>query len=145
LTFFPNQVLYQVLIVFTSVATSRQLVYSTVFHQTGELFGFRNYGVLLGLTNVVVSAMSLVQGPLVRWSEAVGDYFGANLVLLLLTLPLFGLVYGAVPPKDGGNVDGEMLMTEESPLVTDGGIHSSVKKQKRNRAMSDGMTWSPSI
>lgn len=147
LTFFPNQALYQVLVVFTSVATSRQLVYSTVFHQTGELFGFCNYGVLLGLTNVVVSGMSLVQGPLVQWSEAMGKYFGANLVLLLLTLPLFGLVYGAVPPQDGNDgIDGGMMLTEESPLMTTtGGIHSSVKKQKRNRAMSDGMTWNPSL
>ena len=35
LAFFPGIASYQVFVVFVSVATSRQLVYSTVFHQTG--------------------------------------------------------------------------------------------------------------
>ena len=93
LTFFPGVASYQVLVVFVAVATSRQLVYSTVFHQTGELFGFRNYGVLLGLINVVVSGVSLVQGPLVEWGETQASYFGPNAVLLLATIPLFVIVF----------------------------------------------------
>lgn len=97
LTFFPDQPIYQVLIVFSAVATSRQLVYSTVFHQTGELFGFKNYGIVLGLTNIIVSVASLAQGPLVEWAEANENYFGANLTLLLATMPLFVLVPFAVP------------------------------------------------
>lgn len=97
LALFPDQAFYQVFIVFSAVATSRQLVYSTVFHQTGELFGFKNYGILLGLTNIIVSSASLVQGPLVEWAEACEDYFGANMCLLLATFPLFGLVYFAAP------------------------------------------------
>ena len=137
LTFFPNQALYQVLIVFTSVATSRQLVYSTVFHQTGELFGFRNYGVLLGLTNVVVSAVSLAQGPLVAWSEKHGNYFGANLVLLVLTFPLFCLVYGTVPRTDKDESLVDSILSEGTPLVLP-------PQRNRNRALSDGMAWPPS-
>lgn len=137
LAFFPDQALYYVLIVFPAVATSRQLVYSTVFHQTGELFGFLNYGVILGLINVLVSAMSLVQGPLVEWSEGLGDYFSANILLLLLTVPLFCLVYGTVPKTTSGNEDGGVNMTEESPLL--------LPTVKRSRAMSDGVTWSPSM
>jgi len=43
LTWAPGVASFQILVVFLSVATSRQLVYSTVFHQTGELLGFRNY------------------------------------------------------------------------------------------------------
>ena len=136
LTFVPNQTLYQVFIVFTSVATSRQLVYSTVFHQTGELFGFCNYGVLLGLTNVVVSVASLVQGPLVAWSESRGSYFGANLILLLLTVPLFCLVYGTVPNDVDVSSEG-IALSEESPLMV------VPPKPTRNRALSDGMAWSP--
>lgn len=93
LTFFPGVASYQVLVVFVSVATSRQLVYSTVFHQTGELFGFKNYGVLLGLINIVVSGVSLIQGPLVVWGESRASYFGPNVVLLLVTLPLFAIVH----------------------------------------------------
>jgi len=135
LTFFPNQALYQVLIVFTSVATSRQLVYSTVFHQTGELFGFCNYGVLLGLTNVVVSAVSLIQGPLVAWSEAHGTYFQANFVLLLLTFPLFCVVYGTIPKETDGSSSGGVGLTEESPLVL------PPRPTTRTRALSDGMAW----
>jgi MFS family permease len=106
LVFFPNQAWYQVLIVFTSVATSRQLVYSTVFHQTSELFGFQNYGVLLGLVNCVVSLVSLVQGPLVEWAEAIGgdySYFWPNVVLLIATVPLFGVVCWTVPVPDNRN------------------------------------------
>jgi MFS family permease len=97
LVFFPGVASYQIFCVFISVATSRQLVYSTVFHQTGELFGFAHYGVLLGLTNLLVSGVSMVQGPLVEYAESRQDYFVPNLVLLVATLPLFGIVYGALP------------------------------------------------
>jgi hypothetical protein len=137
LTFFPSQALYQVLIVFTSVATSRQLVYSTVFHQVGELFGFCNYGVLLGLTNIVVSAMSLIQGPLVAWSEREGNYFGANLVLLLLTLPLFCLVYGTMPKQSSKDTseDNAILLSEEMKLL------AIPPNLHRNRALSDGVLF----
>ena len=120
LTFFPGQAFYQVFIVFTAVATSRQLVYSTVFHQTGELFGFKNYGILLGLTNIIVSAASLVQGPLVEWAEANDNYFGANLTLLLVTLPLFVLVLFAAPKAPGKREKRKMtpdVVSEHSMLV----------------------------
>lgn len=151
LTFFPNQALYQVLIVFTAVATSRQLVYSTVFHQTSVLFGFRNYGVLLGLTNVVVSALSLVQGPLVEWSEARGSYFGANLVLLVATFPLFCLVHGMIPKNNStigsGDVSGLAMMNEDSPLLLVPPVLVSPEKSKRARSLSESrnVNWSPSM
>jgi len=54
-------------------------------------------GVLLGLINIVVSGLSLMQGPLVAWAERANDYTGANTLLLLATLPLFCVVYGTVP------------------------------------------------
>lgn len=119
LTFFPHQAWYQVLIVFSSVAMSRQLVYSTVFHQTGEIFGFKNYGILLGLTNIIVSSASLVQGPLVESAEAKEDYFGANMILLLATLPLFGLVFFVVPkaPAKMGKRKQAEIATESTSLV----------------------------
>jgi len=96
LTFCPGVASFQILVVFVAVATSRQLVYSTVFHQTGALFGFRHYGAILGLVNVMVSAVGLlVQTPLVVWTaeRRGGDYTGANAILLAATLPLFGIVY----------------------------------------------------
>jgi len=119
LTFFPDQAWYQVLIVFTAVATSRQLVYSTVFHQTGELFGFKNYGILLGLTNIIVSGASLVQGPLVEWAEFKEDYFGANAIMLGITLPLFGLVFFAVPHQPLKNPKKKLneIATESTALI----------------------------
>jgi MFS family permease len=132
LTFFPHQAWYQVLLVFSSVATSRQLVYSTVFHQTGELFGFKNYGILLGLTNIIVSSVSLVQGPLVEWAEASEDYFGANMILLLATLPLFGLVFFVVPkpPTKVGKRKPTEIATEGTALL--GG-----NETRRQRSNSD--------
>jgi hypothetical protein len=37
-------------------------VYSTVFHQTGELFGFRNYGVLVRIWKVLYLVMRIHVG-----------------------------------------------------------------------------------
>lgn len=97
ITFLPSVAPALVLGVFAPVATSRQLVYSTVFHQTGELFGFSNYGVMLGLINVMVSAVSLLQNPLVDWAESSGGYYGANCVLLAFTVPLVPLAFFTSP------------------------------------------------
>jgi hypothetical protein len=72
LTFFPGSVWLQTFIVFPSVACSRQLVYSTLFHQVGASFGFANYGVLLGLINVMVSAFSTIQIPASSECNCVG-------------------------------------------------------------------------
>lgn len=134
LTFFPGVASYDIFIVFVAVATSRQLVYSTVFHQTGELFGFRNYGVLLGLINVVVSSVSMIQGPLVEWGEAKGSYFGPNGLLLLATLPLFVIVYWTTtsssstssrskrkPTMPGDDTDGASFLVNETTFLTDNG------------------------
>lgn len=92
LLFSNASVVANILVIFPLVATSRQLVYSTVFHQIGSLFGFSNYGVLLGLTNIVVSGISCIQTPMVSWAVSVGSFVGPNLLLFLLTIPLFGVV-----------------------------------------------------
>ena len=128
LVFVPDQPWLLVIIVFSSVAMSRQVVYSAVFHQTGVLFGFSNYGVLLGLTNVIVSAVSLVQGPLVKWSEQRSSYRGANLILLALTLPLFGLVYGTVVREP--DTTRRKAPTEGTPLLPK-------SAQTKTRSLSD--------
>jgi MFS family permease len=123
LTFYPGNIYLQCLIVFPAVATSRQMVYSTVFHQTGELFGFANYGVLLGLTNVAVSVTSMIQNPLVAWAESSGSYLYANLILDLATIPLFVLVqWTASAPestKEGKNakVVSRMTASESTGLL----------------------------
>lgn len=119
LLYFPGSALLQSFVVFPAVASSRQMVYSTVFHQIGQVFGFDNYGVLLGLTNVFVSTFSAVQTPLVAWSEAVGSYTLANTVLLLATLPLFGIVFltnPSVPPQEPTN---RLIPNERTPLGTE--------------------------
>ena len=74
---------------FPLVAISRQLVYSTVFHEIAEVFGFANFGLLLGTTNVVVSIIGFAQFSLVGWAAAAGSYRGANIALVLATLPFF--------------------------------------------------------
>mmetsp|Transcript_21058 Transcript_21058/g.43015 ORF Transcript_21058/g.43015 Transcript_21058/m.43015 type:complete len:491 (-) Transcript_21058:31-1503(-) len=142
LAFVPDQALYQVIFVFTSVATLRQFVYSTVFHQTGELFGFKNYGVILGLTNVVVSAVSLVQGPLVEWAESKHNYFWANVTMLLMTLPLFVIVYWTVPGEN--EVPPPATEAKRRTKGTDVNERSSLlqlgeldERRSRRRAMSD--------
>mmetsp|Transcript_8990 Transcript_8990/g.22687 ORF Transcript_8990/g.22687 Transcript_8990/m.22687 type:complete len:608 (+) Transcript_8990:436-2259(+) len=99
MTFVPGSKWLQTLIVFPSVACGRQLVYSTLFHQVGATFGFANYGVLLGLINVIVSFLTMVQTPLVNWSEQAGSYYWANLILLTITFPLIGTVFLSDPTK----------------------------------------------
>jgi hypothetical protein len=124
LAFLPTSPLLLTCLVFPAVATSRQLVYSTVFHQIGEVFGFANYGVLLGLTNVCVSTASLLQTPLVAWSESLGSYSSANKVLLGLTLPLFVSVLWSKAPSPANK--GEMMPLKRVESVV----------EKRSRAYS---------
>jgi hypothetical protein len=86
LAFCPGSTWMQSIVVFPSVACSRQLVYSTLFHQVGAIFGFANYGVLLGLINVAVSTFSTVQTSLVKWAEQNGSYYWANLLLVSISI-----------------------------------------------------------
>lgn len=130
LVYFPSNAWLLKYFVFPAVATSRQMVYSTIFHQIGVSFGFANYGVLLGLTNIMVSAFSLVQNPLVNWSEIQGDYTSANTILLLMTLPLFaaGLLGDPNEKKNkqksfsniskGSTTTNHLVTDEETPLFS---------------------------
>lgn len=87
----PTDFWLQIMVTFPLVAVSRQLVYSTVFFMVGEYFGFKNYGVILGLINIVVSAVGMLQYPLVILAEKYsgGNYFSADALLLLVLIPLF--------------------------------------------------------
>jgi hypothetical protein len=89
MTYLPHVYWLQILVIFPAVATSRQLVYSTLFHTIGQVFGFANYGVLLGLTNAIASLFQTLQTPMVHWSETVDSYFATNFVLWVATVPLF--------------------------------------------------------
>ena len=94
--------LLHVLIIFPLVAVSRQLVYSTVFNEIDDLFGFKNYGTLLGIVNVVVSAVGCIQALLVTWAVDIGNWHSSNLSLVLVTLPLFAapmVLSEALQPK----------------------------------------------
>lgn len=97
ITYFPQVYWLQILVVFPAVATSRQLVYSTLFHTIGQVFGFANYGVLLGLTNAIASVFQTMQTPMVEWSEKVDSYFWSNWVLLAGTVPLLVTVLYSDP------------------------------------------------
>ena len=86
----PTSFMWQVCVTFPLVAVSRQLVYSTVFYMVGEYFGFRNYGVILGLINLIVSAAGTLQYALVMLAEqeSGGDYLAPNMLLLAVLVPL---------------------------------------------------------
>lgn len=124
LVWFPSSPVLMSLIVFPAVATSRQMVYSTVFHQIGALFGFANYGVLLGSTNILVSVVSAIQNPLVNLSERLGDYTSANTLLLFLTIPLFfvGLMQTSDSKKSTLRPNSRDMNSnpEETSLITPG-------------------------
>lgn len=119
----PSSTLLLSLVVFPAVATSRQMVYSTVFHQIGAVFGFANYGILLGSTNILVSTVSAIQNPLVNLSENLGDYTTANAVLLLLTVPLFfvGLMQTSnSEPKSTARSNSRKVHLEEQEALIGG-------------------------
>lgn len=97
MTYLPQVYWLQILVIFPAVATSRQLVYSTLFHTIGKVFGFANYGVLLGLTNAIASLFQTLETPMVNWSESVDSYTGSNLILWLATVPLFVTVLYSDP------------------------------------------------
>ena len=86
----PTNFLWQICVTFPLVAVSRQLVYSTVFYMVGEYFGFRNYGVILGLINLIVSVAGTLQYALVMLAEQEygGDYLPSNMLLLAVLVPL---------------------------------------------------------
>lgn len=87
LAFYPRYKWLQICITFPLVAVSRQLVYSTVFYMVGEYFGFLNYGVILGLINIVVSVAGSAQYLLTLLAEQNdGDYIWSILLLLLIPL-----------------------------------------------------------
>merc|ERR1712048_1170822 len=125
----PSSVWQLTNIVFPAVATSRQMVYSTVFHQIGAVFGFSNYGVLLGITNILVSAFSMLQNPLVDWSEHLQDYTAANSLLLTLTLPLFFVGFWTNPATAGAKPQPsrrkERKLDEEAMLLPSTGMQRS--------------------
>lgn len=147
LVYFPSNVWLLKFFVFPAMATSRQMVYSTIFHQIGVTFGFANYGVLLGLTNILVSSFSCIQNPLVNWSESKGNYTSANTILVLITLPLFAAsLFGDRNPNtkntsfqnrnnnrstDGSN---NLMTDEETPLFT------RIDKNYRSRSKSEIFT-----
>lgn len=121
MTFQPDNYWLQILVVFPAVATSRQLVYSTLFHTIGRVFGYANYGVLLGLTNAIASLFQSLQTPMVKWSEnnmdttttttttidindtqsssSYGNHGRSNLLLWLATIPLFVTVMYSDPVR----------------------------------------------
>jgi MFS family permease len=136
LVYFPGNVWLMSLIVFPSVATSRQLVYSTVFHQIGQLFGFSNYGVLLGLTNVCVSAFSIIQTPLVDWSETVDSYMWSNAVLWLLTVPLFFSVLFSEEKVEAKRIP----MNESTPLLSEKEVQQFREQQEQQRRKRSNST-----
>ncbi|CAJ1939844.1 unnamed protein product [Cylindrotheca closterium] len=122
LVWYPSSTWLLSFVVFPAVATSRQMVYSTVFHQIGAVFGFANYGVLLGSTNILVSLISAIQTPLVSLSEDLGDYTTANYVLLLLTVPLFfvGLVQFPGSKKKKSTTRSDSKTSEEEATLLGG-------------------------
>jgi hypothetical protein len=78
----------------------------------------------LGLTNIVVSSFSLLQTPLVSWSERQGDYTSANTVLLILTLPLFFVGFWANPTtrvKQPTTNEDKTVSEEGQTLLAPGG------------------------
>jgi hypothetical protein len=48
----------------------------------------------------------MVQIPLVKWSESIGTYSGANKILWWITFPLFLIVFWSIPRSPTVN-DGE--------------------------------------
>jgi len=94
----------QLVITFPLVALSRQLVYSAVFHSIAELFGFINFGVILGLINLMVSALGALQYPIVEVCTSADTYKLTNYILACLSIPLFVAPFFVMYRKHKGTV-----------------------------------------
>mmetsp|Transcript_22259 Transcript_22259/g.46893 ORF Transcript_22259/g.46893 Transcript_22259/m.46893 type:complete len:493 (-) Transcript_22259:3099-4577(-) len=133
LTFAPGSLWMQYGIVFPSVACSLQLVYSTLFHQVGDSFGFASYGVSLGLINVTVSAFSAVQTPFAKLAENQESYYWANL-LWAATFPFFFTVLfcnpEGFPTKIGRGGGSHRLTNERTRLLADNNDSRDLNKRK---------------
>jgi hypothetical protein len=104
-------------IVSSQYFSSLQLVYSTVFHQTGELFGVKNYGVILGLIRISVSLVSFAQGPLVAWAEKANDDFGPNMVFAICNAATLSRFLALDSSKDEARRGKTALPSEATVLL----------------------------
>ncbi|VEU34474.1 unnamed protein product [Pseudo-nitzschia multistriata] len=128
----PGSYWLQILVVFPAVAVSRQMVYSTLFHTIGRVFGYKHYGVIFGLTNMVASLFQLLQTPMVEWSEnsvvagdpSHGNYGPSNFLLWIATFPLFVTAMYCDPTRP------------ESKWVSS--MQSCFKKAERNNDSNGG-------
>lgn len=139
LTFQPQNSFLMSFVAFPIVATSRQLVYSTVFHQIGSVFGFKNFGVLLGLANVFVSVFSLIQNPLVDWAAKSNSvYFGPNLILFLMTFPLFIVVFWTNPVESITNDEIRAGSISQPTIIEKKRIFAPTKRSMDNYGTLEG-------
>lgn len=92
----------QAVLAFPLVAISRQLVYSGIFYQIANNFGFEHFGKLLGTVNVAVAIISLAQSLLIEWVRLSGSYGLPNLALVLIVVPLL-LFEGQLQQKRQNN------------------------------------------
>ena len=79
----------QLFVTFPLVALSRQLVYGCVFFTISKVFGYKHFGVTLGVANLAVSVVGLLQYPVALAAGSVNEWTVANTVLALIGVPLF--------------------------------------------------------
>jgi hypothetical protein len=140
MTYVPNMYWLQIGIVFPAVATSRQLVYSTLFHTIGQVFGFANYGVLLGLTNAIASLFQTLQTPMVEWSETVNSYFWSNFVLWVATVPLFVFVLYSDPTWRPGRKNPRRRLPTNRNNNSDNNDTTASQQQQRQQQKSNSVS-----
>jgi len=95
ITYLPLQIL--TFLVFT---TYRSFIYSAQSAYVGSVFGYLNFGRLMGAVNVCGGTFGLLQFPLLSASLSAGTFLPVNVALLCLAilapiLPFFGYRFAA--------------------------------------------------
>jgi len=83
----------QLFVTFPLVALSRQLVYGCVFFTISKVFGYKHFGVTLGVANIAVSFIGLIQYPVALAAENAGTWKVVNAILACIGIPLFAIPF----------------------------------------------------
>jgi len=93
---------------FFGIAMSRQASYGVIMNGFSRSYGPKNFGKHIGLTNICVALIGLLQQPLYSYclNKLDGDFTIINIVFLILMAiqPLYHIFFEQEPSKDNSNI-----------------------------------------
>ena len=79
----------------------RMILFSILLSYTSSTFGFKNFGFILGLLQLIASALSVIVYPIISAVESHldGNFFWVNLAFLAAMMPLWVICPAKFPKK----------------------------------------------